>query len=68
MLLPPSSVGTLKCSAASLVGPAARANATTGTSPADDTRFGSSKTPEVTRGVWQGCIYEMNFWLVGIGP
>jgi hypothetical protein len=38
-----------------------RANAMTGTSPADDTRFGSSNTAEVARGVWKSCIYEMPF-------
>ncbi|GAA4743070.1 hypothetical protein GCM10023350_29720 [Nocardioides endophyticus] len=38
------------------------------TSPADDTRFGSSDTAEVARGVWQSRIYEMPFVMVEIGP
>lgn len=40
---------------------------TIGTSPADDTRFGSSNTAEVARAVWQSCIYEMPFVLGEIG-
>ena len=56
----PLSVGTLRCSASSC-SPAVRAKASTGTSPADDTRFGSSNTAEVAAGVWQSCIYEMPF-------
>jgi hypothetical protein len=56
--------GTVRCFLASSGSPAVRATARTGTSPADDTRFGSSNTAEVARGVWQSCIYEMpSFWL-----
>ena len=47
--------------------PAASASASTGTSPADDTRFGSSNTAEVARGVWESCIYEMPFRVGGNG-
>ena len=43
----PLSLGTDTCSWANLRSPAASAKATTGTSPADDTRFGSSKTADV---------------------
>ena len=43
----PLSVGTLRCSSARPRSPAASASATSGTSPADDTRFGSSNTIEV---------------------
>jgi len=57
----PLSVGTLTCCWARSWSPAERASARTGTSPADDTRFGSSNTAEVARGVWQSCIYEMPF-------
>jgi hypothetical protein len=48
--------------------PADRASVRTGTSPADDTRFGSSNTAEVAAGVWQSCIYEMPFVMAEIGP
>jgi len=47
----PLSVGTHRCSAASSCIPADSARASIGTSPADDTRFGSSKTAEVAGGV-----------------
>jgi hypothetical protein len=43
----PLSVGTLRCSSASSRRPATDAKATTGTSPADDTRFGSSNRAEI---------------------
>jgi hypothetical protein len=42
----PLSVGTLRCSSARSANPADSASATTGTSPAADTRFGSSNTAE----------------------
>lgn len=45
----PLSVGTLKCSSASSRSPADSANLTTGTRPADDTRFGSSNEAETAR-------------------
>jgi len=45
-----------------------RASARTGTSPTDDTRFGSSNTAEVAADVWQSCIYEMPFVMVEIEP
>ncbi len=64
----PLSVGTLRCVWASSWSPADRASASTGTSPADDTRFGSSNTAEVAPSVWQSCIYEMPFVLVEFGP
>ena len=64
----PMSVGTVRWCRASSSSPEDRANATTGTSPAADTRFGSSNTAEVARGVWHSCIYEMPFVLVRIGP
>ncbi len=44
----PLSVGTLRCWSASLARPADRARASSGTSPADDTRFGSSQTADRT--------------------
>jgi hypothetical protein len=49
--LAPLSVGTLRCSCASSCKPAERAKATSGTKPADDTRFGSSNTAETDRRV-----------------
>jgi hypothetical protein len=45
--LAPLSPGTLKCSLAKVASPAASASASTGTSPADDPRFGSSNTAAV---------------------
>ncbi len=66
--LAPLSVGTVRCCWASSWSPADRASARTGTSPADDTRFGSSNTADVARGVWQSCIYEMPFVLVKLRP
>ena len=42
--LAPLSVGTLRCSSANAARPHCWAKATIGTSPAHDTRFGSSKT------------------------
>jgi hypothetical protein len=47
----PLSVGTLRCSSANRCSPADRANATIGTNPAHDTRFGSSNTAETARGL-----------------
>ena len=49
----PLSVGTPRCCRARSWSPADRANARTGTRPADDTRFGSSNTAEVAVDVWQ---------------
>jgi len=43
----PLSVGTLRCSSASFPSPARSANASTGTRPAADTRFGSSNATDV---------------------
>ncbi len=43
----PLSLGTDRCSSASSRSPARSASASTGTSPADDTRFGSSNTVDV---------------------
>ena len=43
----PLSVGTLRCSSARRRSPARSANASTGTSPAADTRFGSSNATDV---------------------
>jgi hypothetical protein len=57
----PLSVGTLRYVSASSRRPAELANAITGTSPADDTRFGSSKSAEIAHGLWHSCIYEMPF-------
>jgi hypothetical protein len=45
--LAPLSVDTLRCSSARRRSPARSARARTGTNPAADTRFGSSKTAEV---------------------
>ena len=64
----PLSLGTVRCFWASSGRPVLPASATTGTSPADDTRFGSSNTAEVAAGVWQSCICEMPFVLARIGP
>jgi hypothetical protein len=47
----PLSVGTDSRSWVSAASPADSASATTGTSPADDTRFGSSNTADIARGV-----------------
>ena len=47
----PLSVGTLSCWLASSCRPADRASPSTGTSPAADTRFGSSNTAEVAADV-----------------
>ena len=49
--LEPLSVGTVSCASARSRSPADSASASTGTSPADDTRFGSSKTTDVARNV-----------------
>ena len=46
--LAPLSVGTLRCSSANAGRPHWRANATIGTRPAQDTKFGSSKLADVT--------------------
>ena len=62
------SVGTIRCLFASSWSPADRANAWTATSPADDTRFGSSNTADVARSAGDRCIDEMPFVLVRIGP
>src|SRR5699024_5378506 len=59
--LVPLSVGTLRCSSPSSRSPALRARPISGTRPADDTRFGSSKTAETTGRVWESCIYEIPF-------
>ncbi len=64
----PLSVGTVRRVAASSASPADRDNAITGTSPAEDTRFGSPKTAGVARDVWRSCTYEMPFVMVEIGP
>ena len=45
--LAPLSPGTLRCSPANVASPAASASANTGTSPAADTRFGSSNAADV---------------------
>ena len=45
--LAPLSVGTVNCCCAKAARPAASASATTGTSPAAATRFGSSNTADV---------------------
>jgi hypothetical protein len=47
----PLSVGTLRCASARSRTPADSASASAGSSPADDTRFGSSKTADVARNV-----------------
>lgn len=47
----PLSVGTVRCSSANSRNPADSANPIAGTSPADDTRFGSSKTADVASAV-----------------
>jgi hypothetical protein len=47
----PLSLGTDKRSCANAPSPAECASATTGTSPADDTRFGSSNTADVVQDV-----------------
>src|SRR5665647_786958 len=59
--LAPLSLGTLNRAWASSPRPARRARAITGTRPAADTRFGSSKTADTTVGVWKSRIYEMPF-------
>src|SRR5665647_3478130 len=59
--LAPLSLGTLNRAWASSPRPARRARAITGTRPAADTRFGSSKTADATVGVWKSRIYEMPF-------
>ena len=55
----PLSVGTLSHWSASSCKPAYWAKAITGRSPADDTRFGSSKQTDTFEGLWETCIYEM---------
>jgi hypothetical protein len=45
----PLSVGTDRCASASSRRPARSASASTGTNPADDTKFGSSSTADVAR-------------------
>jgi hypothetical protein len=63
----PLSVGTLRCSFASSRSPAGRARARTGTSPADDTRFGSSNTADVARGRVAELHQELPFVLMKLG-
>ena len=46
--LAPLSVGTLRCSSVKVLRPHCWANAAIGTSPAHDTRFGSSKIADAT--------------------
>jgi len=46
LALAPAGPGSLRCSATRAPSPARSANASTGTSSAHDTRFGSSKTAE----------------------
>src|SRR5665648_1038497 len=59
--LAPLSLGTLNRAWASSPRRARRARAITGTRPAADTRFGSSKIADATVGVWKSRIYEMPF-------
>jgi hypothetical protein len=47
----PRSVGTDRCPSTKVRSPAASASASTGISPADDTRFGSSNTTDIERGL-----------------
>ena len=47
----PLSVGTLRCASANPRRSAKSANANTGTSPADDTKFGSSNTAALAPGL-----------------
>ena len=49
--LAPLSVGTVRCASARSRRPADSANASTGSRPPTDTRFGSSKTTDVARNV-----------------
>ena len=53
---------------ASARSPTDPANATTGTNPADATRFGSSKTAEVAPDVWESCTCRMPFVLRRVEP
>jgi hypothetical protein len=55
----PLSVGTVSRSPARSPSPASAASFITGTSPAADTRFGSSNVAPATGWVWQSRIYEM---------
>ena len=64
--LDPAAPGTRTCSRISRCRPARWANATTGTRPAQETRFGSSKTAEEI--LWQTRIYRMPFFLVRWNP
>ena len=57
--LAPLSAGTLNRSRASSSSPAERARRSIGTSPAADTRFGSSNTADTPAGACLNCIYEM---------
>ena len=55
----PLSVGTLNRDCASSSSPAERARRSIGTSPATDTRFGSSNTADTATGACLNCAYEM---------
>src|SRR5665647_3525215 len=61
----PADPGTRTWVAARSCSPARPAKAITGTNPAHDTRFGSSKPAET---VWQDRIYRMSFCLVRWNP
>jgi len=54
----PADPGTLTCSSTRAPSPARSASAITGTNPAVDTRFGSSKRADFT---WQTLTYRMPF-------
>ena len=66
--LAPLSVGTLRCSSASSSSPDCSAKAMIGTSPAYDTRLGSSNRAAATGRVWDSCICEMPFVVAEFDP
>ena len=60
--------GTVTRSASSCDRPARSANASTGASPAHDTRFASSNTASITPGSWDSCISRMPFSSADLEP
>ena len=46
--------------------PVFAASAIVGTSPAADTRLGSSKDADKARAVWETCSYKVLLWLVNL--
>ncbi len=64
----PKDPGNVSHRSANSPRPVAAANAIAGTSPADDTRFVSSKDASRRLDLWKTCIYEMPLESVKMNP